>query len=514
MSALRCQFGRLDVRTFLDRHVENHVLVMSLSDASWPPSGHCSPPCRSGCTTGALGFTAPATLPLCPAKKRVAPINNDPMIRDHCCMLILCLCSHASQPGFLDSGSRHSESTSSFASYDDLQWIRESLSSSSDDDSLSLSSGGASDIHDDDQDTAAFSLRKHITSEWNRKFQEGLFRYDVTACESKVIEGRLGFIAQLNEGRHSKKRPSEFPMDKVLQPFDPSKFNFTKAGQNEMLFRFEEGGEEESPSIVAINVSPIDYGHVLLIPRILDTIPQRIDKPSLLMALRLASEVNEPAFRIGYNSLGAFATINHLHFQAYFLDLPFAIECASSKEIAVSTNGCKVEELTDYPVKTLVFQAGACLEQMASAAAAACCELQERNIPLNLFIVDRGTRLFLIPQRYAERQARGEISQELLDTLVNPASFEIAGHVVCKRREDYDNASESWAWKLLEAVSLTEEGFDVIRMICVETHAASVAKVRRSNSVEKGKVEFVSGFLAKKHGVSQQDLPLAYACAG
>ncbi|CAI5487395.1 unnamed protein product [Closterium sp. Naga37s-1] len=313
------------------------------------------------------------------------------------------------QPGFLDSGSRRSESTSSFASYDDLLSFRESLSSSSDDDSLS--SSGASDIHDDDQDTPAFSLRKHITSEWDRKFQEGLFRYDVTACQSKVIEGRLGFIAQLNEGRHSKKRPSEFPMDKVLQPFDPSKFNFTKVGQNEMLFRFEEGGEEESlfhkeavveesPSIVAINVSPIDYGHVLLVPRVLDRIPQRIDEPSLLMALRLASEVNDPAFRIGYNSLGAFATINHLHFQAYFLDLPFAIERASSKEIAVSTNGCKVEELTDYPVKTLVFQVGACLEQMTSAAAAACCELQERNIPFNLFIVDRGTRLFLIPQLF------------------------------------------------------------------------------------------------------------------
>ncbi|CAI5478278.1 unnamed protein product, partial [Closterium sp. Yama58-4] len=315
------------------------------------------------------------------------------------------------QPGFLHSpGSRRSQSTSSLASYDDLLSIRESLSSSSDDsDSLSSLSGGASDIHDDDQDTSAFSLRAHITSEWDRKFQEGLFRYDVTACESKVIEGRLGFIAKLNEGRHSKKRPSEFPMDKVLQPFDPSKFNFTKIGQNEMLFRFEEGEEEESrfneeavveesPSIVAVNVSPIDYSHVLLVPRILDRIPQRIDEPSLLMALRLASEVNDPAFRIGYNSLGAFATINHLHFQAYFLDMPFAIERASSKEVAVSTNGYKVEELTDYPVKTLVFQAGACIEQMASAAAAACCELQERNIPFNLFIVDKGTRLFLIPQ--------------------------------------------------------------------------------------------------------------------
>jgi hypothetical protein len=29
----------------------------------------------------------------------------------------------------------------------------------------------------------------------------------------------------------------------------------------------------------------------------------------------MAAEANNPYFRVGYNSLGAFATINHLHFQ-------------------------------------------------------------------------------------------------------------------------------------------------------------------------------------------------------
>ncbi|TQD89669.1 hypothetical protein C1H46_024804 [Malus baccata] len=43
-----------------------------------------------------------------------------------------------------------------------------------------------------------------------------------------VIPGQFGFIAELNEGRHLKKRSTEFRVDKVLQPFDGSKFNFTK----------------------------------------------------------------------------------------------------------------------------------------------------------------------------------------------------------------------------------------------------------------------------------------------
>lgn len=94
----------------------------------------------------------------------------------------------------------------------------------------------------------------------------GLFRYDVTVCETKVIPGKQGFIAQLNEGRHLKKRPTEFRVDQVLQPFDPNKFNFTKVGQEEVLFRFEESPDGKAhyfdnapvatpPNVVAINVS-------------------------------------------------------------------------------------------------------------------------------------------------------------------------------------------------------------------------------------------------------------------
>jgi hypothetical protein len=62
-------------------------------------------------------------------------------------------------------------------------------------------------------------------------------------------------------------------------------------------------------------VSPIEYGHVLLVPRVLDCIPQRLDADNLLLALHMAQEADNPYLRIGYNSLGAFATINHLHFQ-------------------------------------------------------------------------------------------------------------------------------------------------------------------------------------------------------
>lgn len=114
----------------------------------------------------------------------------------------------------------------------------------------------------------------------------------------------------------------------VIQKFDHSKFHFKKAYDNEVLFQFEQLGRGDGPvtfqesstvtsnsDLVLINVSPIEYGHVLLVPRVLDDLPQLADPASTLLALRFCQQADNPFFRLCYNSLGAYATINHLHFQ-------------------------------------------------------------------------------------------------------------------------------------------------------------------------------------------------------
>lgn len=320
-----------------------------------------------------------------------------------------------------------------------------------------------------------------LLGQWEDRMTQGLFRYDVTACETKVIPGNLGFVAQLNEGRHLKKRPTEFRVDRVLQPFDSAKFNFTKVGQEEVLFQFENSGSDDSyflrsaavtvadraPNVVAINVSPIEYGHVLLIPRVLDHLPQRIDQESFLLALHMAAEAARPYFRLGYNSLGAFATINHLHFQAYYLTVPFPVEKAATQRIPLAEggikSGVKVSKLMNYPVRGLVFEEGNTLNDLANVVSSACIWLQDNNVPYNVLISDSGRKIFLFPQCYAEKQALGEVSQELLDTQVNPAVWEISGHIVLKRRDDYEEASEASAWRLLAEVSLSEARFEEVK---------------------------------------------------
>merc|ERR1711924_31128 len=162
----------------------------------------------------------------------------------------------------------------------------------------------------------------------------------------------------------------EFSMSKVVQAFDENKFNFKKAKQDEVLFQFEMSVDdftscyeekkivESNASFVYINISPIEYGHVLLVPKVLKCIPQQMSTECLLTALHMSVEVHNPCFKFGFNTLGAYASINHLHFQGYFLNAPFPVERVETEYLqSFGSKGDKelrVSKLLDYPVRAMV----------------------------------------------------------------------------------------------------------------------------------------------------------------
>jgi GDP-L-galactose phosphorylase len=147
---------------------------------------------------------------------------------------------------------------------------------------------------------------------------------------------------------------------------------------------------------------------------------------------------DNPYFRLGFNSLGAYGTINHLHFQAYYLAAPFAMERAPTAPLDAEALGfggvaslasalgglgkggrrrragaasVRVERLVEYPVHTLVFEAGDSLAEVAKLVGAACQRLTAANVPHNLFIADCGARVFLFPNCFAEKKATGQIPE-------------------------------------------------------------------------------------------------------
>ena len=350
------------------------------------------------------------------------------------------------------------------------------------------------------QDASDFD--RVLIEAWEDRFAGGLFRYDVTAVLTRLIEGPSRYVAQYNEGRATKKRQTEFKMDLVCQEFDGKKFNFTKADQKEVLFTFEEQDEHKeenddddddepgrtefiergeiskSPNLVLINVSPIEYGHVLLCPRVSEMLPQQIFAEALIPPLRMCAESKNPYFRVGYNSLGAYATINHLHFQAYYLMEAFPIERALSKPFAedVFKNpkrpmGKQVHaeclRVYDYPVRCIVFELGSKgFVDLAKWIGRACGRLQRRNIPFNLLMTDHGARVFLIPQIFSHKIAQNKIPDWIVETGINPAVFEISGHMLFKREEDYDICSEAMASEILASASIEEDEFcDLMREV-------------------------------------------------
>ncbi len=104
------------------------------------------------------------------------------------------------------------------------------LSGSSDEEG-SLSEGRVPSAPSSDSGATSL-LDTVLLAEWEDRAEQGLFRYDVTACPTKVVPGAYGFVAQFNEGRGSKKRPTEFCVDQVRSfngPFSCKPFSATSA---------------------------------------------------------------------------------------------------------------------------------------------------------------------------------------------------------------------------------------------------------------------------------------------
>ncbi len=78
-------------------------------------------------------------------------------------------------------------------------------------------------------------------------------------------------------------------------------------------------------------------------------------------------------------------------------------------------DGVRISCLSDYPVLGFVVEGGS-LAEVADVVGSACLAMQAANVPHNLLISDAGARVFVFPQCYAEKQARGEVAEELLDT--------------------------------------------------------------------------------------------------
>ncbi|XP_007906745.1 GDP-D-glucose phosphorylase 1 [Callorhinchus milii] len=193
------------------------------------------------------------------------------------------------------------------------------------------------------QPSARSRLDCALRSGWEEKMCRGLFRYVLRELESRVLPGPRRFVAQLNISRgRERRKPQE--ISSVLQPFDLNQFNFNRISSSEILFSLRRaepacpGPVTEDPghrdTLLVINVSPLEYGHVLAVPDPARGLPQVLTPDLLRIALELVFLSSDPGFRVGFNSLGAFASVNHLHIHGYYLQYELEVEWAPTEPLS------------------------------------------------------------------------------------------------------------------------------------------------------------------------------------
>uniref|UniRef100_A0AAY4B527 GDP-D-glucose phosphorylase 1 n=1 Tax=Denticeps clupeoides TaxID=299321 RepID=A0AAY4B527_9TELE len=298
-----------------------------------------------------------------------------------------------------------------------------------------------------------------LRSSWTEKMRRGLFRYELGELETRVLAGPLRLVAQLNVMRGSERRKPQEILS-VRQDFDPKLFNFNHIRPEEVVFDLvREAGPSSEPCKLIINVSPLGFGHCLIVPEPARCLPQILTPAAIRVGVECVFLSADPGFRVGFNSMGAFASVNHLHLHAYYLSHDLAVERAPTEPVAPELG---LHVLTAFPRGFLFYTEGHDLARVAGEIYRLTSHLVDRNIAHNLFVTHgcppgtrtsgrAGVRVVVWPRRSCFGAKE--------EGAFNVALCELAGHLPFKNREDFEASTEQGVRSLIQRHLLPEEQF-------------------------------------------------------
>uniref|UniRef100_A0A182IYG9 GDP-D-glucose phosphorylase 1 n=1 Tax=Anopheles atroparvus TaxID=41427 RepID=A0A182IYG9_ANOAO len=184
-------------------------------------------------------------------------------------------------------------------------------------------------------------LQRLLQTAWSKRHDAGVgFRYRLRIERERVIEGQFGFLLQLNKQRLTERRqPQQF---QLAAPFDPTKFHFALVDPSEVLLELRidsatnracashsKGASAGQTAVsLMINNSPLTPYHSLVLPERELLRPQVLTLASLRAALALLMRLPDRRYRLGYNSPGALASVNHLHLHLLRIDRDLYVQSA------------------------------------------------------------------------------------------------------------------------------------------------------------------------------------------
>jgi hypothetical protein len=125
------------------------------------------------------------------------------------------------------------------------------------------------------------------------------------------------FTKQFNKARaYRPRRSAGVPFTQLLIPFRATEFNFNWPNVSRELFWST--SDASSPELAFFyNKFPFANLHTLLVPDKALEQPQYLTEPAHRWAWNMVNNCAIDGLGFGYNSLGAYASVNHLHFQMF-----------------------------------------------------------------------------------------------------------------------------------------------------------------------------------------------------
>lgn len=197
------------------------------------------------------------------------------------------------------------------------------------------------------------------------------------------LRNESGWQCQFNQLRSFRpQRLAAFQHNgKMSTPFVKSQFHFNKPFMAKECFW--SGEFDGQPLDIFYNKYPFAELHALLVPQRQECLAQFLfeDMHNYIWNLVVTFSQALPGLCVAYNSYGAYASVNHLHFQMFFPDTQLPV-CDSKWQ---HNGGNHV-----YPLD--VFRADDVLQGWKIIA-----DLHHRNQPYNLLYMDN--KIFIIPRR-------------------------------------------------------------------------------------------------------------------
>ncbi|KAM4553550.1 GDP-D-glucose phosphorylase 1 [Fundulus diaphanus] len=314
-----------------------------------------------------------------------------------------------------------------------------------------------------------------IRTGWTDRMDRGLFRYRLGDLETRVLPGPSGYVAQLNIQRGIERRKPQEILS-IQQEFNPSQFNFNKINADEIICEMTKGtgggvdlpaGQLPRPSriVVLINVSPLEFGHCLLVPDPSLCLPQILTRTAVQAAIESVLLSADPGFRVGFNSLGAFASVNHLHLHGYYLDHELRIESDLAKPLIAEKRFYRTQ---GFPVGFLFFTES----EEVDTTARTICEVTDflvgENVAHNVFLTrgcQPGGQMPSAKERRLRKGVRIAVwprkacfgSKE--ESAFNVALCELAGHLPFKNKKDFECTTEREVISIVQRYLLPEDAF-------------------------------------------------------